>query len=194
MENDSVHDSGLAPQHGGEGAQGPEYAPEELGKETASPQELRKLFKDLRKWKSRYRELNSRRIELEEREKALKELKGRLAQDHITRLLTDTAAAQDAINPQQVAEFLHERVSLGEDLDPVVAVPEDAPDGSAGPASVPELVAEFLSRYPYHRKARLSGGSGSAPSPVAMADTLKEQIRSATSHEELQKIVSRKQP
>ncbi len=193
MEKDAVQDTGLAPQEGGPGQQ-PKNTPEEQGKDMVPAQELRKLYKELRKWKEKYRELQGHRVELEEREKALKELKSRLADAHLERLLTDTAVAQDAINPQQVAAFLRKRVALGDDLGVVIVAPEGAQEDSSAPATVEQVVSEFLSRYPYHRKAKLTGGAGSAPSPSAAAQTLKEQIKSAASHRELEKIVSRKQP
>lgn len=190
MDEKAVREDGQTPQDGGEEAAEPQDAPEEQGKDTVPAQELRKVFKELRKWKDKYRQLQAKRVELEEREKALAELKGRLADAHLMRLLTDSAASQDAIDPEQVASFLRERVALGEELEPLVV----ASDGESEPASVEELVSEFLSRYPHHRRARLSGGSGSTPEPTAAADTLKEQIRGAASHEELERIVSRKQP
>jgi hypothetical protein len=191
METDAVQDSGLAPQSG-DGADTPQDTPGEQGEEMVPVQKLHSLFKELKKWKDKYRGLKNRRVELEEREKTLEEMKEHLADAHLARLLTDAAATQDAINPQQVAAFLRERVTLGEDLKPVVVIPEGAREDTAGPDSVEELVAEFLSRYPYHRRAKLSGGSGSTPSPSAVTDTLKEQIRSAASHEELERIVSQK--
>jgi hypothetical protein len=194
MEKDAVQDSGLAPQKSGDEADKPQESPEVQGKEMLPAQELHRLYKELKRWREKYRELNGRRDELEEREKALQELKSQLADAHLARVLADTAAAQDAINPQQVAAFLRERVTLGDDLQPLVVVPDDRQQEEPGPATVAELVSEFLSRYPYHRKAKLSGGSGSAPSPSAVTDTLKEQIRSAASHEELERIVSKRKP
>jgi hypothetical protein len=190
MKDEAVRDNGLTPQDGGEEAAQPQDAPEEPGSGTVPAHELRKVFKELRKWKDKYRELQAKRVELEEREKSLAELKGRLADAHLARLLTDAAASQDAINPEQVASFLRERVALGDDLKPQLV----ATGGEGGPATVEDLVSEFLSQFPHHRKARLSGGSGSTPAPTAAADTLKEQIRGAASHEELERIVSRKQP
>lgn len=193
MEENAVRENGLAPQDGGEEATQPQDAPGEQGKDTVPAQELRRVFKELRKWKDKYRELQAKRAELEERENALVRLKGRLADAHLTRLLADTAASQDAISPEQVASFLRGSVALGDDLEPqVVASAGESEEG--GPSTVEELVSEFLSQYPHHRKARLSGGSGSAPAPTAPADTLKEQIAGAASHEELERIVSRKQP
>ena len=190
MAEETVRENGLTPQDGGEEAAQPQDVPEEQGRDTVPAKELRKVFKELRKWKDKYRELQSKRSELEERENSLAELKGRLADAHLMRLLTDTAASQDAIKPEQVASFLRDRVALGDDLEPQVVT--DQEDGN--PATVEELVSEFLSQYPHHRKARLSGGSGSAPAPTAAGGTLKEQIERAASHEELEKIVSRKQP
>jgi hypothetical protein len=190
MDKDTVHVEGLTPQ-GDEVAQ-PQDAPGEQGKGDTAAQELRKLYKELRKWKDKYRELQLRRTELEEREKALRELKSQLADAHLARILEGAAAAQDAINPEQVAAFLRPRVGLDDELNAVVVGRRGREEGE--PGTVEELVTEFLSKYPYHRKAKLSGGSGSAPSPTAVADTLKEQIRSASSHEELEKLVSRKRP
>lgn len=196
MEKDAVQESGLTPRQGGEGAQSPENRPEEQGKESAPSQELRKLYKEIRKWKDKYRQLQAQRAEMEGRERQLQELKSRLEDAHLTGLLTEAAATQDAINPAQVATFLREQVVLGEEFRPevVAADGEPADTGAARPSTVEELVAHFLSRYPYHRKAKLSGGSGSAPTPSALADTLKEQIRGATSHKELERIISKKQP
>jgi len=94
MDKDAVQDNGLEPQESGPGQQ-PQGLPEELGKDVVPSQELRKVYRDLRKWKDKYRQLEGHRVELEEREKALKELKSRLADVHLERLLTDTAAAQD---------------------------------------------------------------------------------------------------
>jgi hypothetical protein len=194
MERDAVQDKGLAPQESGEGEENPRVRPEEQGKDAVPAQEMRKLYRELRKWKDKYRDLNSRRVELEEREKALEQVKARLADAHLTRILIDAAEAQDAINPQQVASILKDRVKLGDDLNPVVAGHEAEGREEANPATVEQLIIEFLSQYPYHRRAKLSGGSGSSPSPTAAADSLRERINSASSHEELEKIVSRKRP
>ena len=194
MENDAVQDTGLAPQESGPGQQ-PQESPGEQGKDTVPVQEMRKLYRELKKWKEKYRELEAHRGKLESREKALAQLRSRIADMHLERLLTDSASAQDAINPQQVASFLRPRVVLGDDLELVVLVPEtEKENGDTNPANVEELVSEFLSRYPYHRKAKLSGGAGSTPSPRAVSETLKTQIQGASSHRELEKIISRKQP
>jgi len=190
MEKDAVHDSGLAPQESGEEAAKPQEAPGIKGKEMAGQVKLNRLYGELKRWREKYRELDARRTELEERESALKKNRTALADAHIARLLADTAAAQDAINPEQVAAFLREEVTLGDDLQPLVA---GGPNG-ADAATVEELVSQFLSRYPYHRRAKLAGGSGSTPSPSAVSDPLREQIKSAASHEELEKIVSNRKP
>ena len=196
MEKDAVQESGLAPPQGGEGAASPQEAPEKQGKEDASSQELGRLHRDIRTWKEKYRQLQAQQAQMEERDKQLQDLKSRLEGAHLARLLTEAAQAQDAINPTQVAAFLRKRVALGEDFKPEVVAAEgkQAEAGNASPATVEELVSQFLSRYPYHRKAKLSGGSGSAPSPSALTDTLEEQIKGATSHEELEKIISKKRP
>jgi len=191
VEKDTVRDTGLEPRESGAGTQEPQDSPGKQGADTVPAQEIGKLYRELKKWREKYRQLKEQRAQVEEREGQLRELKSRLAEAHLGRLLVDTATAQDAINPEQVAAMLRDRVSLGDDLEPVVAAPEG---DEGGPSSVEELVSEFLSRYPYHRRAKISGGSGSAPSPSAAARTLKEQIMGAGSHDELEKIVSRKQP
>lgn len=193
MENDAVRETGLTPQEGEEAAQ-PQDTPEAQGEDAVPARELRKLYKELRKWKDKYRELQAKKVELEAREEAIGKLRSRLADAHVTKILVDAATAQDAINPEQVATFLRKRLTLGDDLRAAVCSPEDGQNEEGGPESVDELVAEFLSKYPHHRKARLGGGSGSAPSPTALAETLKEQIKGATSHDELESIISRKKP
>jgi len=189
MDKNEVRDTGLEPQDGVE-ADEPRNEPGEQGEETAPAKELRKLYREMRKWKDRCRELQTKRAEMEEREKDLEKLRLRLADAHITRALVEAASLQDAINPDQVAAFLRARVELGNDLLP--AVKKDGGEEQVG--TVDELVGAFLSRYPFHRRAKLAGGSGSAPSPTAAAMTLSERIRGASSQEELEKIVSQKKP
>ncbi len=189
MEKEVVQDTGLTQD---KGSQSPETAPGKQGEDTVPAAELRKLYKELRKWKDKYRELQAHKLQIEERGKELEKLKMRLSDAHITAVLTEAAAAQDAINPHQIAQFLRERVALSEDLKPAVNTAEEGSQASSAPLSVEELVADFLSRYPYHRKAKLSGGSGSVSSPAALKDTLKDQIKSASSQRELEKIISTK--
>jgi len=123
------------------------------------------------------RELERRKKEEESHKRTLAAAQGEneklvrtISEVKIDKVLISAAAANNAVNPDQVRKLLKDRVTLGEDLEPVVLDErgERQLNQNGEFMTVEEQVKLFLAENPHLVKAsRAKGGSGSTGSGSA---------------------------
>jgi hypothetical protein len=158
---------------------------------TVPASELRKVYKEMKKWKERYRALKSLEPLLAQKDAQVEELHSLISQTRIDRTLLESAKEHGAIEPEQVAQFLKNSVRLGDDVLAYVVDSEGNKRYSDEnrPFTLDDLVKEFLTKHPHHRKASTASGSGSSHAPVSIGATLVQRIKNASSQKELEQIV-----
>jgi hypothetical protein len=158
---------------------------------TVPASELRKVYKEMKKWKERCRTLKSLEPLLAQKDAQIEELRSLISQTCIDGALLESAKEHGAIEPEQVAQFLKNSVRLGDDLLAFVVDSEGKQrySGENKPFTMDDLVKEFLTKHSHHRKASMASGSGSSHAPVSIGATLVQRIRNASSQKELEQIV-----
>lgn len=160
--------------------------------QTVPVSEFRRIYAEMKRWKEKYRQQLAKEELLREKEEEIGRLTGVVRQIKVRKSLEEAARRQNAVDPEQVASLLEERVSLDENYEPVVV------DGSGQVRftqsgqrmTIDDLVREFLTDNPHHKKATLTGGAGSAPNQTASTTpSLIEKINSARSFREIERIL-----
>jgi hypothetical protein len=142
---------------------------------------MRQVQFDKKALEQHRRELERRKNEEEAHKKTLvaaqeekEKLLGTISEMKIDRALVSAAASNNAVNPDQVRKLLKDRVTLGEDLEPIVLDErgERQLNQSGEFMTVEEQVKLFLSENPHLVKASpAKGGSGSTGSSRAGGST-----------------------
>jgi hypothetical protein len=158
---------------------------------TVPMSELRKVYKEMKKWKERYRTLKSLEPLLAQKDSQIEELRSLISETRIDRALLESAREQSAIEPEQVVQFLRGSVRLGDDLLALVVDSEGKQRYGAEdkPLTIDDLVREFLTKHSQHKRASMASGSGSSHAPVSIGATLVQRIKNASSQKELEQIV-----
>lgn len=100
---------------------------------------------------------------IQERDKKLDGVVGRLRQEIVTNKLLAAAAAGNAYNAAQVVKLTESYVKLDDDFHPTVVDDNGTPRFVAGkPMTVEQLVDEWLKANPNHVKASNTGTGGGA--------------------------------
>ena len=154
--------------------------------------EFRRIYAEMKKWKEKYRSMLGKEELLKEKEEEINRLRGVVFDARVSKALVETAAKLNAVDPQQVAHLLKQFVILDEHLEPVVVDEEGRRrfTRSGSPMSIESLVKEFLAKFPHHRRARLTGGSGSLPPTSGGESNLIESLRRASSLKELERLIT----
>jgi|GEM_PF-1866099 hypothetical protein len=163
------------------------------GEGTVPMSEFRRLYAEMKKWKEKYREMLGKDELLKEKDSEIERLKGELYGLRVKRALIDAAAANGAVDSEQVASLLLKYVQLDENFQPVVVDDEGRRRflKSGSPLGVEGLVREFLAKYPHHRRALSRSGAGSVQSGIAEGkQTSIDRVQGARSFRELERIVS----
>lgn len=191
---ESVADEAPCVRAGENDAEGENTFLSETADRTVPASELRKIYKEMKKWKEKYRAAKTLEPLLAQKDAQIEELRSVITETRIDRTLIESAKEHGAIEPEQVAQFLKPHVRLGDDLCACVVDSEGNQrySGENKQFSVDDLVKEFLTKHPHHRKASQASGSGSSHAPVSLGATLIQRIKSASSQKELEKIVSPK--
>ncbi|TET36703.1 MAG: hypothetical protein E3J72_08070 [Planctomycetota bacterium] len=155
------------------------------------------LYREMKRWKEKCRQAearaNSEKKRRRESEAEADRVRGIISGVRVDESLRGAAEKHGAIDPAQIAEFLHGQVTLDEQLEPIVTAKNGSPrlDPDGEPFTLDALVHEFLSEYPHHAKAREAGGAGSTGSNGTPPD-LMTRIRSAGSEAELKRLIAEK--
>jgi len=154
--------------------------------------EFRRIYAEMKRWKEKYRSMLGKEELLKEKEEEVNRLRNVVYEMRVSKALVETAAKLNAVDPQQVASLLKQFVILDDDLEPVVVDEEGRRrfTRSGSPMSIEGLVKEFLAKYPHHRRARLTGGSGSLPPTSGGESSLVESLKRATSLKELERLIT----
>jgi hypothetical protein len=163
----------------------------ETADKTVPMSELRKVYKEMKKWKEKYRALKTLEPLLAQQEAQIEELRSLISETRVDKAILESAKEHGAIEPEQVAQFLRSSIRLGDDLLAYAVDSEGKQRYSAENKAftIDDLVKEFLIKHPHHKKASMAGGSGSSHSPVSISATLVARIKNAQSQKELEKIV-----
>ena len=168
----------------------PEQAKQEV--DGAVPlSEFRRVFAEMKRWKQKYRGQLAKDEVIREKEEEIGRLVGVVRELRVQRSLVEAARRQEAVDPEQVASLLGKFVQLDEEYAPVV-VDENGNrrfTRNGRPLGTDDLVREFLSAHPHHKRAVLSGGAGSTPQSTAPEGTLLDALRNARSFRELERLV-----
>jgi hypothetical protein len=155
------------------------------------------LYREMKRWKEKCRQVearaNTEKKRRRETEAEADRVRGILRNVRVDESLRESAETHGAIDPSQIAEFLHEQVTLDNQLEPIVTAKNGSPrlDSEGNQFTLDSLVHEFLSKYPHHAKAREAGGAGSTGSNGNPPD-LMTRIRSAGSEAELKRLLAEK--
>ena len=167
----------------------------QISEEKISRSVVNNLYREMKRWKEKCRQAESRASEERTRRREIEadadRVRGILKRIRIDDALAAAAAKHDAINPAQVAEFLRGRVALDESMEPVVLDGAGSPrlGADSSPISLDAFVHEFLSEFPHHVRPAAARGAGSAGSNGAPVNVV-SRIRAAKSETELKKILA----
>ena len=115
VEKESVVDEAPCVSAGKNDDEGENTSLSQTADRTVPASELRKVYKEMKKWKERYRTLKTLEPLLAQKDSQIEELRSLIRETHIDKALLESAKEYGAIEPEQVVQFLKNSVRLGDD-------------------------------------------------------------------------------